>query len=77
MAKQKQSNSIPAGMAKVKNDPSVKEAAKKEQQPMSAEDLSPLHNTNNIGTTGADQRQAESIPSQKPESAKKEIRPQK
>lgn len=34
----------------------IKEALKKEQQPKSADDVSPLQNTHAVGTSGGDQR---------------------
>jgi len=45
-----------------KNDPAVKQAMKKEKQPGGADDLSPLHNTREIGTSGGDQRAREVDP---------------
>ena len=39
-----------------KNDPAVKDALKKEQQPVSPDDLSSLHNNREIGTSGGGQR---------------------
>ncbi|MBC7887726.1 MAG: hypothetical protein H7Z13_07535 [Ferruginibacter sp.] len=42
-----------------KNDPTVKSALKIEKQPVTADDLSPLHNTIAIGTSGGDQRASE------------------
>lgn len=39
-----------------KNDNSVSEALKKEKQPSRSGDLSPLHDTQAIGTAGGDQR---------------------
>ena len=42
-----------------KNDPAVKEALKKEKSPTTPEDLSHLHNTIAIGTSGGDQRASE------------------
>ncbi|MCW3091566.1 MAG: hypothetical protein JWP81_2635 [Ferruginibacter sp.] len=49
----------PAPVDKGKNDSAVKEALKKEKQPSTEEDLSPLHNNKSIGTTGGDQRASE------------------
>ncbi len=46
-------------LKQAKNDPAVKEALKKEKQPVTTDDLSPLHNTREIGTTGGDQRASE------------------
>ncbi|MEO6733138.1 MAG: hypothetical protein ABIN01_18075 [Ferruginibacter sp.] len=43
-------------LIEAKDDPSVKEALKKEQQPAKSTDLSPIHNTEESGTTGGDQR---------------------
>ena len=67
----------PVNMDKVQRDPSVQEALKKEKQPVSTEDLSPLHNNNSSGTTGADQREPEINDGKLSQNAKKEIRPQK
>jgi len=39
-----------------RSDPSVKDALLKEKQPATPDDLSPVHNTKEIGTTGGDQR---------------------
>lgn len=39
-----------------KTDSAAKAAQKKEKQPANAEDLSPLHNTHEVGTAGGDQR---------------------
>ncbi len=41
------------------NDPSVKAALQKENSPSTPEDLSHLHNTVAIGTSGGDQRASE------------------
>lgn len=48
-----------ATLQAAKNDSSVKAALKKERQPVSADDLSPLQNTSETGTTGGDQRATE------------------
>ncbi len=50
---------LKATLQAAKNDSSVKAALKKERQPISAEDLSPLQNTSETGTTGGDQRATE------------------
>lgn len=42
-----------------KNDPSVKDALKKEIQPVNPGDLSSIHNTSETGTSGGDQRASE------------------
>ncbi|MEO6547855.1 MAG: hypothetical protein ABIN94_07635 [Ferruginibacter sp.] len=49
-------NEAKTSLQQAKNDPSVKEAQKKEQQPASEEDLSGLHDNRESGTTGGDQR---------------------
>jgi len=46
-------------ISEAKNDPSVEEALKKENSPSTPEDLSHLHNTIAIGTSGGDQRASE------------------
>ncbi len=46
-------------LKQAKNDPSVKAALKKEMQPVTPDDLSPIHNTRETGTTGGDQRTSE------------------
>jgi hypothetical protein len=46
-------------ISKAKNDPSVKKALIKENSPTTPEDLSHLHNTIEIGTSGGDQRASE------------------
>lgn len=46
-------------LSEAKNDPAVKEALKKENSPTTPEDLSHLHNTSAIGTSGGDQRASE------------------
>lgn len=43
-------------LKEAKDDPSVKEASKKEQQPTRSTDLSHIHDTKESGTTGGDQR---------------------
>ncbi|MEJ7589824.1 MAG: hypothetical protein WKI04_19910 [Ferruginibacter sp.] len=53
-------NEIDETLKEGKKDPSVQEALKKERQPGRSEDLSPLHNTREIGTSGGDQRVKES-----------------
>ncbi|MEO5893322.1 MAG: hypothetical protein ABIQ31_23930 [Ferruginibacter sp.] len=47
-----------------KNNAAVKDALKKEKQPQTPEDLSPLHNNREIGTSGGDQRASESEPNE-------------
>jgi hypothetical protein len=46
-------------LKQAKNDPAVKDALKKEKQPVTPDDLSPLHNTRETGTSGGDQRASE------------------
>lgn len=48
-----------ASLSEAKNDPSVKDALIKENSPTTPEDLSHLHDTVAIGTTGGDQRASE------------------
>lgn len=50
---------IKEALKQAKNDPSVIDALKKEKQPETTDDLSPLHNTREIGTAGGDQRASE------------------
>lgn len=65
------------------NDPAAQEAIKKEKQPVTPGDLSAIHNTIEIGTSGGDQRASENeinqdnINHDDNAPAKKEIRPQK
>lgn len=47
-------------LEKTGNDSSAKAAEKKEKQPSRPEDLSPIHNTHEIGTSGGDQRAKDS-----------------
>jgi|GEM_PF-3306517 len=47
---------LKATLQAAKNDSSVKSALKKETQPVRTDDLSPLQNTSETGTTGGDQR---------------------
>ena len=54
-------------LEKGKNDPTVKEALKKERQPNTPDDLSPLHNTREKGTSGGDQRVRENEPNEENE----------
>lgn len=42
---------------KKENDNPVKQASKKERQPGAAEDLSSIHDTHAVGTSGGDQRE--------------------
>jgi len=49
-------------MAESAKDPAAAAAAKKEIQPQRAEDLSPIHNTEEVGTSGGDQRSKPSDP---------------
>lgn len=49
---------------KEKNNPVVKEALKKERQPNTPDDFSPLHNTREKGTSGGDQRVREHEPNE-------------
>jgi len=46
-------------LSEAKHDPAVKEALKKENSPSTPEDLSHLHSTIAIGTSGGDQRASE------------------
>ncbi len=46
-------------ISEAKHDTSVEEALKKENSPSTPEDLSHLHNTIAIGTSGGDQRASE------------------
>ena len=48
-----------ATLQAAKSDSSVKAALKKEMQPVSIDDFSPLQNTSATGTTGGDQRATE------------------
>lgn len=54
-----------------KNDPSVKDALKKEKQPSNLDDLSPIHNTREIGTSGGDQRASETETNKETDPSKK------
>lgn len=49
----------------IENNP-VKEALKKEISPTSADDLSVIHNTHEVGTSGGDQREPDIEPVKKP-----------
>jgi hypothetical protein len=49
-------------LKKAKYDPSVQQALKKEEQPAKPGDLSPIHNTKEMGTSGGDQREKETNP---------------
>ena len=70
-------------LKEAENDPSAQEAMKKEKQPINPGDLSAIHDTYAVGTSGGDQRA--SVTEIKNEDgtitgnapAKKEIRPQK
>lgn len=46
-------------LSEAKDSTAVKDALKKENSPTTPEDLSHLHNTNSIGTSGGDQRASE------------------
>ena len=59
LSEEKKLAQLEATLQVAKNDSSVKAALKKERQPVSAEDLSPLQNTSETGTTGGDQRATE------------------
>ena len=76
-SKQNKDTEPRANMDKVSRDPSVQEALKREKQPVSEEDLSPLQNNKSVGTTGGDQRESEIANVKLSQNAKKEIRPQK
>ena len=55
-------------------DSAVKEALKKEKQPVSTDDLSAVHNTTEIGTSGGDQRASEDEQKPVPEKAKTQLK---
>ena len=53
---QENTKEVKETLREAKNDSSVTSAAKKEKQPMNPGDLSPIHNTHEVGTSGGDQR---------------------
>jgi len=55
----KETDTQTASLIEAENDPSVKEALIKEKSPSTPEDLSHLHDTIAIGTSGGDQRASE------------------
>ena len=53
---QENTKEVKETLREAKNDSSVASAIKKEKQPVNPGDLSPIHNTHEVGTSGGDQR---------------------
>ena len=65
---QESTSEIKETLKAAKNDSSVTAATKKEKQPVTPDDLSAIHNTHEVGTSGGDQRARDAAEEGQPDS---------